>query len=186
MDDHLAKSDGEKEIQEYSKISLRPIALSDVDDLMVWVTDDQVSKFCLWEAYTSKDQVVNYIKNHAMPHPWLRVICIENRAVGSISVTPFSGSDRCRGELGYVVAQKYWGKGIATRAVNMVASTIFKEWPHLKRLQAVVHVENKGSQRVLEKAGFQREGVLRNYAVLKGKTVDVVMFSILDTDPSLG
>ncbi|KAI3469588.1 hypothetical protein Pfo_026251 [Paulownia fortunei] len=182
MDANFAKPEGEEGIQDFSMITLRPIALSDVDDFMVWATDDRVTKFCLWDTYTSKEQAVDYVKNHATPHPWLRVICIKNRAVGAISVTPYSGFGRCRGELGYVLAHKYWGKGIVTRAVKMVASTIFNEWPHLNRIQAVVDVGNKGSQRVLEKAGFQREGVLRNYKVLKGKTVDEVMYSILDTD----
>ncbi|KAK4425657.1 putative [ribosomal protein S5]-alanine N-acetyltransferase [Sesamum alatum] len=186
MDENSAKSEGEEKVQESSNITLRPIALSDVDDLMVWATDDRVTKFCLWETYTSKEQAVEYIKNQAIPHPWLRAVCIRNHAIGSITVTPCSGYGSCRAELGYVLAHKHWGKGIATRAVKMVVSMIFKEWPHLKRLQAVVHVENKGSQRVLEKAGFQREGVLRSYELLKGKAVDMVMFSILGNNSSVG
>ena len=64
-----------------------------------------------------------------------------------------------------------------------MANTIFAEWPHLERLEAIVDVENPGSQRVLEKAGFQREGVLRKYMLLKGKTRDLVMFSLLSFDP---
>ncbi|PIN22569.1 Amino-acid N-acetyltransferase [Handroanthus impetiginosus] len=183
MDEKSGKSEGEEGIQELSQITLRPIELSDADDLMVWATDEKVTRFCLWETYTSKEQALDYIKNVAIPHPWLRVICIENHAIGAISVTPFSGFDRCRGELGYVLAHKYWGKGIVTRAVKMVVNTIFNEWPHLERLQAVVNVENKGSQRVLEKAGFEKEGVLKKYVVLKGKTVDVVMFSFLGNYP---
>ncbi|KAL0457187.1 UNVERIFIED_CONTAM: putative [ribosomal protein S5]-alanine N-acetyltransferase [Sesamum latifolium] len=164
MDENSAKSEGEEKVEESFNITLRPIALSDVDALMA----------------------VEYIKNQAIPHPWLRAVCVGDRAIGTITVTPCSGFDSCRAELGYVLAHKHWGKGIATRAVNMVVSTIFKEWPHLKRLQAVVHVENKGSQRVLEKAGFQREGVLRSYLLFKGKPVDAVMFSTLENDSSVG
>ncbi|PIN22570.1 Amino-acid N-acetyltransferase [Handroanthus impetiginosus] len=183
MDEKSSKSEGEEGIQEFSKITLRPIELSDVDDFMVWATDVKVSKFCLWDAYTSKEQALDYIQNIAIPHPWLRAICIGNRAIGTISVTPCSGFHRCGGKLGYVLAYKYWGKGIVTRAVKMVVNTIFNEWPHLDRLQAEVHVDNKGSQRVLEKAGFEKEGVLRKYVVMKGKTADVVMFSFLRNDP---
>lgn len=65
----------------------------------------------------------------------------------------------------------------------MVASTIFLEWPHLERLEAAVAVENLGSQRVLEKAGFTREGILRKYYLLKGKPKDAVIFSLVSTDP---
>ncbi|XP_060188239.1 uncharacterized protein LOC132617285 isoform X2 [Lycium barbarum] len=163
-------------------ITLRPIEISDVDDFMVWATDENVSRFCTWDTYTSKPQAFEFINNIAIPHPWFRVICINNRAIGSISITPHSGVDSCRAELGYVLAQKYWGKGIVTRAVKMVTSAVFSEFPYLERLEALVDVDNKGSQRVLEKAGFLREGILRKYIILKGKSRDIVIFSFLSTD----
>lgn len=167
-------------------ITIRPVELSDVDDLMVWLTDDQVSRYCLWDTYTSREQALDYIKNIAIPHPWSKVICIGNRPIGAISVTPNSGNDKCRAELGYVLGKRYWGKGIMTRAVKMVASAIFDEWPYLERLEATVDINNKASQRVLEKSGFQREGVLRKYRISKGYSRDVVMFSFLSTDRSPG
>ncbi|OMO80781.1 hypothetical protein CCACVL1_12759 [Corchorus capsularis] len=168
---------------EYSNLSLRPLDVSDIDDFMVWATDEKVTRFCTWEPYTNKEDGLNFIKNTVLPHPWFRAICLDNRPIGAISVTSNSGNDRCRGELGYVLASNYWGKGIVTRAVKMVADTIFEEWPHLERLEALVDVENVGSQKVLEKAGFSREGVLRKYCVLKGKSRDMVMFSLLSIDP---
>lgn len=165
-------------------ITIRPVELSDVDDLMVWLTDDQVSRYCLWDTYTSREQALDYIKNIAIPHPWSKVICISNRPIGAISVTPNSGNDKCRAELGYVLGRCYWGKGIMTRAVKTVASAIFDEWPYLERLEATVDINNQASQRVLEKSGFQREGVLRKYRISKGYSRDVVMFSFLSTDRS--
>lgn len=175
--------DHQTETQDFSKISLRPISVSDVDDFMVWGADERVSRFCIWDACTSKEQAEDFINNKAIPHPWFRVICLQGRAIGAISVSPFSGYESCRAELSYALAQEYWGKGIVTRAAEMVASTIFKEWPHLKRLQAVAYVNNTRSHRVLEKAGFWKEGVLRNYGILKGQAVDVVLFSIIGNDP---
>ncbi|KAK9933264.1 hypothetical protein M0R45_020465 [Rubus argutus] len=144
---------------ELSKISLRPLGLSDIDDFMVWATDKKVTRFCTWEPYTSKEDGIKFIKEQGM-------ITVEaNSAM-------FWGS-------------RYWGQGIGTRAVKMVADTIFKEWTHLERLEALVDVDNVASQRVLEKAGFQREGILRKYVVLKGRTCDRVMFSLLSTDHCL-
>ena len=165
------------------ELSLRPLDLSDIDDFMVWAADDKVSRFCSWDTFTSKEAGIDYIKNTVIPHPWFRAICLDNKAIGAISVSANNGGDRCRGELGYVLASKYWGKGIATKAVKMVASTIFKEWPHLERLEALVDVENGGSQRVLEKAGFQREGLLRKFCILKGRTRDMLIYSLLSIDP---
>ncbi|XP_059630141.1 uncharacterized protein LOC132273134 [Cornus florida] len=177
--------DGKEGDDEFSEITLRPLDLSDIDDVMVWATDDKVSLFCTWDTYTCREQAMDYVNNIAIPHPWLRAICLENRAIGSISVTPKSGNDRCRVELGYAIASNYWGRGIVTRAVKMVASIIFSEWPHLERLEALVDLDNLGSQKVLEKAGFHREGVLRKYITMKGRTRDMVIFSLLSTDPRL-
>ena len=177
------KGGNESNTELSSDISLRLLDVSDIDDFMVWASDDKVTRFCSFDSYTSKEDGINYIKNTVSRHPWLRAICVNNRPVGSISVTANSGNDKCRGELGYVLAADYWGKGIATKAVKMVANTIFDEWPHLERLEALVVVDNAGSQRVLEKAGFTREAVLRKYLILKGTTRDCVIFSLLSTDP---
>ncbi|GMI64231.1 hypothetical protein like AT2G32030 [Hibiscus trionum] len=181
-DTSVVQSHQNKAEDECSNLSLRPLDVSDIDAFMVWATDEKVTRFCTWEPYTNKEDGLNYIKNTILPHPWFRAICVDDRPIGAISVTSNSGNDRCRGELGYVLAWKYWGRGIATRAVGMVGETIFDEWSHLERLEALVDVENLGSQRVLEKAGFQREGVLRKYVVLKGRSRDMVMFSLLSTD----
>lgn len=169
--------------EDFSKISLRPLYLSDIDDFMVWVSDEKVSRFCIWDPYSDKEEGINFIKNVVITHPWYRAICLNNRPIGAISVMPNSGNFRCKGALGYALGSKYWGKGIMTRAVKFVTGSIFTEWPHLERLDALVDVENVGSQRVLEKAGFTREGVLRKYFVLKGRTRDMIMFSLLSTDP---
>ncbi|KAA8548655.1 hypothetical protein F0562_000339 [Nyssa sinensis] len=164
---------------EFSDITLRLLDLSDIDDFMVWVTDDKVSQFCSWETYTSKEAAVNYIVNFVIPHPWFRAICLKGRPIGAITVTPCGGNDIFKAELGYVLGSQYWGKGIVTRAVKLVASTIFIEWPHLERLEALVDVNNPGSQKVLEKAGFLREGVLRKYILQKGKARDMGMWGIM-------
>uniref|UniRef100_A0A803Q1A3 N-acetyltransferase domain-containing protein n=1 Tax=Cannabis sativa TaxID=3483 RepID=A0A803Q1A3_CANSA len=155
-------------------INLRPLNVSDIDAFMVWATDKEVARFCTWEPYTSKEDGINFIKDKVIPHPWFRAICINDTPIGAISVTANSGNDKCRGELGYVLGTKYWGKGIATEAVKMVSEIIFKEWPHLVRLEALVDVENIGSQRVLEKVGFLREGILRKYMLLKGRSLKLV------------
>ncbi|XVF28812.1 hypothetical protein REPUB_Repub15cG0064200 [Reevesia pubescens] len=185
MEEICVQLDKSKAKDECSNLSLRLLDLSDIDYFMVWATDDKVTRFCTWEPYTNKEDGLNFIKNTVIPHPWFRAICLDGRPIGAISVTAKSGNDKCRGELGYVLAAKYWGKGIATRAVKMVANTIFVEWPHLERIEALVDVENVGSQRVLEKAGFQWEGVLRKYFLQKERSRDMVIFSLLSTDPQI-
>ncbi|XP_016444312.1 uncharacterized protein LOC107769600 [Nicotiana tabacum] len=176
------KPEGKEREYEFTEITLRQIELSDVDDFMEWATDEKFSRFCIWDTCTSKDQALDYIKNNDIYHPWSRAICIKNKAIREISVMPNSGCHSCRAELGYELAHKYWGKGIVTRAVKMVATTIFSEWSNLERIEAFVDIDNKGSQRVLEKVGFLREGVLRKFMSINGKSRDMVIFSLLSTD----
>ncbi|XP_058204025.1 uncharacterized protein LOC131318210 [Rhododendron vialii] len=186
MEELLIKSeDKQTNDQDFTNIHLRLLDLSDIDDYMVWATDDKANQFSSWDPNTSKEVAMNYIADFIIPHPWFRAICIDDRPIGSISVTPNRGSDSRRGEIGYVLGSKYWGKGIATRAVKMAAAEIFFEWPHLERLEGLVDVGNIGSQKVLEKAGFQREGVLRKYVIQKGRARDAVVFSLLSTDPQV-
>ncbi|KAK6929938.1 GNAT domain [Dillenia turbinata] len=139
-----------------------------MDDFMEWTTDDQVSRYCIWEQYISKEDELNYMRDIIKPHPWHRAICIDNKPVGAISVKPKFGNDGFRAEVGYGLAFKYWGKGTATRAVKLAAMIVFKEWLNLERFEGLVDVHHMGSQRVLEKAGFVREGVLRKYIIMKG------------------
>ncbi|XP_020520178.1 uncharacterized protein LOC105420302 [Amborella trichopoda] len=165
-----------------SELTLRPFRLSDIDNFMVWATDDLVSRFCRFKTYTSREAGIAYLKEQAIPHPWLRAICLDDRAIGSISVTQGSGGALCRGELGYVLASKYWGQGLTPHAVKMVLSSVFKDISKLERVEALVDAENVRSQRVLEKVGFVRDGFLRKYERVKGRTINCMLYSFLSTD----
>lgn len=74
-------------------------------------------------------------------------------------------------------------RGVATAAVKRTVAAVFGEVPGLERVEALVDVANPASQRVLEKAGFTREAVLRKYGAIKGVVRDMVMSSFIDTDP---
>ncbi|CAK8539175.1 unnamed protein product [Lathyrus sativus] len=177
-----------EEIIGLNQITLRPFHLSDLDDLMVITTDEKVANFCSWKPYTSKEEGIKFIENIPTRFLWCKAICLNDRAIGRISLKSRSPHDKSRNktaELGYVLASKYWGKGIATCAVKQVLKVVFNELPHLERVEAFVDVENVGSQRVLEKAGFQKEGVLRKYLFVKGKSRDMIMFSVLFSDLQL-
>ena len=86
---------------------------------------------------------------------------------------------RYLGELGYSIDRAAWGQGFATEAVSAVTSRAFSECSDLNRLRAKTHPLNVASQRVLLKAGFLREGVLRQNSVLRGEAVDEVWFGLL-------
>lgn len=165
-----------------SRISVRPFKISDVDDFFLWAGDDQVTQNLRWKTCDSKEEALALIRDVCIPHPWRRSICLDDRSIGLVSVFPRSGDDRCRADIGYALAAEHWGQGITTKAVKIAVSQVFKDLPDLLRLQAFTALENKASQRVLEKVGFQREGVLRKYTYLKGNVKDLVIFSFLSTD----
>jgi len=85
------------------------------------------------------------------------------------------------GELGYFLLPPYWGKGYATEAVKRLVRLAFKKFG-AHRVQATTWVKNSGSARVLEKAGFRREGRLRGYLARKGEVRDEFMFGITQAD----
>ncbi|KAL9232675.1 hypothetical protein vseg_007757 [Gypsophila vaccaria] len=172
-----------KDRELHSNLSLRQIdPVNDVDDFMVWACDEHVSQFCTWYPCTSKEQTIEYINDKVINHPYFKLICLNNRAIGYVLVTFNEGNDKCRAEIGYVLAARYWGRGIATWAVDMLVSMIFEERLELERVEAFVDVENIASHKVLEKVGFLREGVLRKHYIMKGRARDFVIFSLLRVD----
>ncbi|CAI9118435.1 OLC1v1020006C1 [Oldenlandia corymbosa var. corymbosa] len=165
-----------------SRISLRPFKLADADDFLTWASDEKVTQYLRWEAIKSKEEALKYIQEVAIPHPWRRSICLDDRSIGYVSIKPESGRDRHRAHIGYAIGSDYWGQGIMTAALRIAISTVFEEFPFLVRLEALVEEENKGSQKVLEKVGFVKEGFLRKYGFNKGKVRDMLMYSLLSTD----
>jgi ribosomal-protein-serine acetyltransferase len=80
--------------------------------------------------------------------------------------------------IGYWVRSSATGRGVATEAVRQIASFAFRE-TDLVRLEVVCAVGNVRSQRVAERAGAVREGVLRHRLILHGEPVDAVMYSFV-------
>ncbi|XP_050374225.1 uncharacterized protein LOC126791789 [Argentina anserina] len=164
-------------------ITLRPYRLSDAEDFLMYGGDERVTQFTRWNTFTSREQALSYIKNFAIPQSYCKSICLDDRSIGFLYIKPQEDNGKCRAEVGYALAAEYWGQGIATRAVKMAIVDLFQRFTGLVGLQAVVLVENKGSQRVLEKLGFHKEGLLRKYTIHKGAPCNVFMYSLLSTDP---
>ncbi|MDP3999819.1 MAG: GNAT family N-acetyltransferase [bacterium] len=97
--------------------------------------------------------------------------------VGSVGFVKFHWPDR-RGEVGYWQHPDSRGKGYTTRALALLCRHGF-ETLGLERCEGLAEKGNIGSQKVLEKVGFQREGLLRSYVEIKGVRMDMVMFALL-------
>jgi RimJ/RimL family protein N-acetyltransferase len=101
--------------------------------------------------------------------------------LGAVDLAGFAWP-HARGEIGYWVAPAARGRGVATRAVALLARHGF-EALGLARIEILAFAANRASQRVAERAGFRREGLLRSYLAVKGRREDVIMFARLRGDP---
>ena len=102
-------------------------------------------------------------------------------AVGSIQLTRQGNIHRRTAELGSWLGRALWGRGIMTKAVEEMCRTGFEAWD-IVRIYAEPFAHNAGSRRVLEKAGFRLEGVMRHSAVKNGVVRDMRLYSLLRED----
>ena len=108
-------------------------------------------------------------------------VTVDGKVAGSIGVFRQENIHRQTAELGYYLAQEYWGKGMMTEAVKQICSYVFEK-SDILRIYAEPFAYNRPSCRVLEKAGFRCEGTLRSNAVKNGKVLDMKMYSLLKED----
>lgn len=131
----------------------------------------------------------------AFPHPYTRAdaeswiakatsgdvpqafaIEVDGAAVGGIGFKMQTDIERCSAELGYWLGKPYWGRGLVTAAVRSMTKYAF-EHLGLLRVYALPFTHNPASARVLEKAGFVKEGELRYAAIKAGQPVHMIMFA---------
>ena len=107
-------------------------------------------------------------------------ITVEGDAVGAIGLVLHEDVERCSAEVGYWLSQKHWGRGIITTALKAFTDYAFATF-ELTRLYAVPFIHNRASIKVLEKAGYQREGVMRRSAIKDGQVVDQALYAYIAT-----
>ena len=100
----------------------------------------------------------------------------DGKLIGSISATRCANIHFRTAELGYYLGESYWGKGFATEAVRQICDYIYRN-TDIIRIFAEPFAYNTASCRVLEKAGFQLEGLLRSNAVKNGRILDMKMYA---------
>jgi len=87
--------------------------------------------------------------------------------------------DRITAEMGYFIGEKYWNRGIMTEAIKQMVIYAFTHFPHLRKIYATPYDFNTASHRVLQKAGFEREAILKQAAIKNGEIIDLHYYSLL-------
>lgn len=168
------------------RLRLREPSMDDRDDLHAMISMPEVTRFSNWVDAPSKAQIERSLKWMCKIFPkgtgcsWI----IEDRAsgqlFGAIRFNSFDRPARCA-ELGYELHPSAWGKGLMSEAAQAVVRCGFEVFS-LNRIEAWTLPGNGASDRVLEKAGFQYEGTLRQKARFKGAYHDFRMFGCLAGD----
>jgi len=169
-------------------VSLRPWSAVDADALVRRINDPDIAAFLdlVPQPYTTADA-----------HDWFAIAAEGWRAgtsatfgihvdaldgaIGGVGVRFLTDLDDGCAEIGYWIGAEARGHGVATAATLAAARWSFDTVPELARLQLRADVDNLASNRVAEKAGFTREGVLRaqRYNARLGRRTDFVMWSLL-------
>ncbi len=107
--------------------------------------------------------------------------CDAEGPIGGIGLNTERADSPGSAELGYFVGKPFWGRGIATAAVEAITVYGF-DMLNLDRIFAKVRVSNMASARVLEKAGFQRQELVRGAVSSRGEATDYRVYSVLRQD----
>lgn len=103
---------------------------------------------------------------------------IEGQAVGGIGIALNSDVERISAEIGYWLGESYWNRGIMTNIVKEMVNYSFSNFP-IRKLYAPVFNFNLASHRVLEKAGFEKEAILKQAAIKNGEIIDLHYYGLI-------
>ena len=163
---------------------LRPWMEGDIPALVAACNDAEIARWIpvIPSPYTEEDArafiggTSRAVPEYTVPEHSFAVIC-EDVLAGAIGMSV--NSMNYRGRIGYWVAANVRGRGVCTRALRLLSRWALDEL-ELQRLDLITDPDNLASQRVAEKVGFRREGVLRAHLRHPdGRIRDSVMFSLL-------
>lgn len=168
------------------KCRIRKWELSDAKDLAAALSNKKVQdnlRDGLPYPYTEQDgkEFISAMLSAEENETFAFAITVNNMVIGSIGIFRQGNIHRQTAELGYYIAEEYWGKGIMTEAVKQICEYIFAK-SDIIRIYAEPFAYNIASCRVLEKVGFQYEGTLRSNAVKNGRVIDMEMYSLLKAE----
>ena len=157
---------------ETERLVLRSWQLSDLDDLYEYAKNPNVGPMAGWEPHSSKDISLNILKSFIEDDEvWAIVFKENNKVIGSLGIH----SDKKRRNesaksMGFVLSEDYWGMELMPEAAKYVIKYAFEE-ESIDILSIYHYSVNARSKRVIEKCGFNFEGVLRKATKIYDGTV---------------
>ncbi len=171
---------------ETERLILRELTQADAERIFACFSNEDVTRYYGLEPFEELKQAENLVNLFSKSFADKRGIRwgIERKGtkeiIGTIGFNVWSPAHK-RAEIGYEIHPDYWRKGYTLEALTIVMSYGFESMG-LTRIGAVVFLENEASNNLLNKIGFQKEGILRDYMYQNGKAHDAFMYSILKKD----
>ena len=171
------------------RLILRPMRMSDAEDLYAYAQDPQVSRHVLWDTHTSLADSRQFLRaarrqyRRGQPSSFAITLRDSGRMIGTVGFM-WINLDHHSAEVGYSLSRDYWNQGIMTEALRAVIAFGF-DTLRLNRIEAQHEIDNPASGRVMAHVGMQYEGTLRQRLKNKGRYVDVAVYAILRSDPRL-
>ena len=165
------------------QIELTEIRETDKGNLILYLNDQTIFNNTLTIPFpytaASADFFVNLCRESEEKHGLITNFAIRERKTGAL----IGGcgrflKEKYKDEIGYWLGKPFRNQGIMTAVVDALCQYIF-ETTELVRIEAAVFAENEISAKTLEKAGFQREGHLKNYTLKNDEMKDVIMYAKL-------
>ncbi len=159
---------------------LRPFTLADVDSLVRYANNWNIArnlKDLFPHPYLEQD-ARNFIEMATRETPiHIFAIDLEGEAIGAIGIHPQSDIYRKNAELGYWLAEPYWGKGIMSSVIKEAVNLAFSTYD-IDRVYAIPFGSNIASQKVLEKNEFRLEGRLEGVLFKNGHLEDELIYAV--------
>jgi [ribosomal protein S5]-alanine N-acetyltransferase len=152
---------------ETTRLILRPIAKGDALAIFTgYAQDPIVVRFLTWRPHETLAETENYIARctAAPPEQSRTYVLIGRRESQLLGAFELRRPKPPMLDFGYVLARLYWGRGLMTEALAAVTGWAMRQ-DSIWRIGAVCDIENPASARVMEKAGLQREGILRRWII---------------------
>ena len=168
------------------QVTLRPAAPRDADLLRQWRSEASVRRFqplnelptAQLRADVASQRMADLYRGRGEKFQW--IVQVDGQPAGWITLV-VSNWEHGLAEVGYALSTHYQSRGVMTDALQILLDDLFQN-TLLERIEARCAVENYGSQRVLEKNGFAREGRLKGYFKLRGRRVDNFLYGLLRDD----
>lgn len=123
------------------------------------------------------DAAVRFIEMTMQSEPRnVMAIVVDGKAAGGIGVFPQSDVHRLNAEMGYWLAEPYWGKGIISKAIVQMTAYAFAHFP-IQRIFAIPFGTNIASQKALEKAGYKLEARFEKTIIKNGELKDELVYA---------